>query len=557
MRKTLLSGVSLLGILAANAQTLQQTVSLSTGVFDTYNTTLGTWDIPVTNPDDTWKVRLPLSINPSGAFSPAFVTTGRVPGMSPTSPWDHYHHIARGVYVLAPRVHLNPPSYSDAVYGDINTNEGAPEEYLYRMTFNFDKTCNTNVSSVSIDANLLTGDGITGIYLNGHPLPLPVYPQIYPPSNYPSTDYLNIEDAWNAPKFSNGLMPYPGCGASSPFPPTSNGTCINPVSIPVNPGFLANGNNVIVITMNPALGAPTFNSVNGPSASSRNSKALMIDAKLEIFYTQGANIFNVWGNNLIASNQSTTINVSINNGPPSNYLLHIPALGYSGQPNGIITVTAAPPVSTTYTIYLTNLTTGCVDKVRWPITVLNTSTGWVSVDPNNSTEMVCPGTTGVINTVLNDAAPDGYTTRIAKDYFSTPFYEGSPNAEVAVNPEETTEYIIRTTDPNGVEQITSFVVELLPAEICHDNFRAQQGSGIKDAGFSVSPNPGNGLLQLTVTNTNPKTIQVYDALGKLVFEKKNTTEKSTAIDITSQPKGVYLVKVTDGTTVSAERIIKQ
>lgn len=556
MKKTFLSGLALLGILSADAQVQQQTVNLSTGIFDNYNTVLNTWDIPVTSPDDTWKVILPSSVNPSAAHTPAYVTTGREPNfMSPNNPWDTYNYISPGVRVLAPAIYLNPPAYSGQADGDIKQASFSGQT-LYRMTFEFQKTCNTVINNAQIDVNLLTGDGITNISLNGFTLPLPVYPQIFP-SNIPSTNYLNIDDAWEAPSSGNWKNRYPTCGPPTPFPYSPYSSCINPVTIPVNPGFLANGTNVIVITMDNTL--PSWSPTGVPTSTGRKIQALMIDAKLEISYTQGPQMLYVSGPGSTMANQSTPINITVAGTPASNYLVQVPAVNYTGT--GSATVNVAPPVSTTYTIYMTNLTTGCVDKVRWPITVSNPRAGSVSVNSNNSTDLICPGTSGVIALELSSGVPDDYSTRIYKGFSEELVYEGPPAGNVELSPEETTEYVIKTIDPFGDEQITSFEMKVLPAGICDQGNRSQQTlqpeESTTQSSFSISPNPGNGLVQLTVTNSNPKTIEVFDVLGKRVFEKNNITEMQSVIDITAQPKGVYLVKITDGTSVTAKRIIKE
>lgn len=58
----------------------------------------------------------------------------------------------------------------------------------------------------------------------------------------------------------------------------------------------------------------------------------------------------------------------------------------------------------------------------------------------------------------------------------------------------------------------------------------------------IYPNPGNGNFNIDF-NGSASSLEVYDVMGKNVFSKNNITNK-TAIDLSSQPKGIYFVKIT-------------
>jgi hypothetical protein len=74
---------------------------------------------------------------------------------------------------------------------------------------------------------------------------------------------------------------------------------------------------------------------------------------------------------------------------------------------------------------------------------------------------------------------------------------------------------------------------------------------------SVYPNPNNGSFEVGLESDQEKSIRVYDLLGTLVFEKLNTTERKTGIDITSQAKGVYFVHILYGNTLKVEKVINK
>jgi hypothetical protein len=75
--------------------------------------------------------------------------------------------------------------------------------------------------------------------------------------------------------------------------------------------------------------------------------------------------------------------------------------------------------------------------------------------------------------------------------------------------------------------------------------------------FTISPNPGNGLLNFTFVNDDMKSIFIYDVMGKNIFNKENIKETGLKIDITNQPKGIYLVKIISGQEVISKKIVIQ
>ncbi|MBC7864882.1 MAG: T9SS type A sorting domain-containing protein [Bacteroidia bacterium] len=85
----------------------------------------------------------------------------------------------------------------------------------------------------------------------------------------------------------------------------------------------------------------------------------------------------------------------------------------------------------------------------------------------------------------------------------------------------------------------------------NENEEMQQNS------IRVYPNPNNGSFTLAVNSEEEKNIFVYDVMGKLVFQKMKVMDRIQAIDISNQPKGIYLVKVQSGNTMMTEKIIKE
>ena len=79
----------------------------------------------------------------------------------------------------------------------------------------------------------------------------------------------------------------------------------------------------------------------------------------------------------------------------------------------------------------------------------------------------------------------------------------------------------------------------------------------KQQEFIIFPNPNNGVFNIKVNDIKKGLlIQVYDLVGKEVFSSKMKNTKQQ-IDISNQPKGIYLVKVTIGDKVYNEKIVYQ
>ena len=77
--------------------------------------------------------------------------------------------------------------------------------------------------------------------------------------------------------------------------------------------------------------------------------------------------------------------------------------------------------------------------------------------------------------------------------------------------------------------------------------------------FQIYPNPTEGKLTVTVptlkNGEGSQTIEVYHLLGNLILRKKVSAGEKVSLDLTNQPKGVYLIKHITLHRVTVERII--
>ncbi len=77
--------------------------------------------------------------------------------------------------------------------------------------------------------------------------------------------------------------------------------------------------------------------------------------------------------------------------------------------------------------------------------------------------------------------------------------------------------------------------------------------------FGVYPNPTNGMINVSLANTEIKTfeISVVDLPGKTVLSKKVNSPKSgiETIDLSSLPNGIYILKLKSDKGIAGERIV--
>jgi hypothetical protein len=122
-------------------------------------------------------------------------------------------------------------------------------------------------------------------------------------------------------------------------------------------------------------------------------------------------------------------------------------------------------------------------------------------------------------------------------------YEGGPgvyNARVLLSAIEATVY-------------TNACEFTAPAKMNAAGIASFAGS----AAFTVIPNPNNGSFTLDLLNEEVKDVVVYDMLGKAVYAIKATAAQTLDIDISSLPKGMYVVKVSGNGTIQTKKVITQ
>jgi hypothetical protein len=64
-----------------------------------------------------------------------------------------------------------------------------------------------------------------------------------------------------------------------------------------------------------------------------------------------------------------------------------------------------------------------------------------------------------------------------------------------------------------------------------------------DENIVVSPNPSNGIFSLLNPDKKEITVEVVNALGQVVFEKRIIKDSSAPIDLKERSRGMYFIKL--------------
>lgn len=196
------------------------------------------------------------------------------------------------------------------------------------------------------------------------------------------------------------------------------------------------------------------------------------------------------------------------------------------------TEVVTPSSNTTYTV--TGETSGC------------SSTGTVSVDVNAIPTVVALAS----QTVLCDDGSTGAAVLTAStSATSYTWSEGSTTMSISVTPTVTTDYTV-TVDELGCTNTATVSVMVTTC------------TGIKEHiadGISIFPNPNNGLVTISINAnfSSNTTLEVYDAIGKLVI-KETLSNEETTINTSKLTDGIYIYKIINNNKeAKVGRMIKQ
>ncbi|MGD1842477.1 MAG: T9SS type A sorting domain-containing protein [Thermonemataceae bacterium] len=135
-----------------------------------------------------------------------------------------------------------------------------------------------------------------------------------------------------------------------------------------------------------------------------------------------------------------------------------------------------------------------------------------------------------------------------------------------------TDYIVAS---NTITANANVTYEASGRVVMTSGFRAEKGSYFKASpieqstrhslenltshlvrSLEVYPNPSQGVFFINLPRNNQqKQISIYDALGQIVDAPVVNEDQTLSIDMSDQPKGVYLIKVVQHQQVFTKRLV--
>lgn len=91
---------------------------------------------------------------------------------------------------------------------------------------------------------------------------------------------------------------------------------------------------------------------------------------------------------------------------------------------------------------------------------------------------------------------------------------------------------------------------------CKEGLPAGEAGEMIENEINIYPNPATKYITIETNNNEPKSVILYDALGKVV-DDISTNENSIIIDVKNLPAGIYIVKIKNGNSIITQNFVKQ
>jgi hypothetical protein len=216
-------------------------------------------------------------------------------------------------------------------------------------------------------------------------------------------------------------------------------------------------------------------------------------------------------------------------------------------------VVVSPAVTTTYTVTGTSAS-GCIDTAVITVPVYPAVTANAGLN-----DTTCCGTIYYLGGLSGSAS--GGTPPYSYSWSPTTNFIGCTNC---ANPpvmscsgsSVTITYTLTVTDANGCTGTSTVSVSYNYCRLANPNASQASGAAIEDD-MSITPNPTNGNFVIAFPNAIAHDVQIVNLLGEVVYSKTADAGTSLSIDLSVQPKGIYLVKCREGDRVYVQQIIIQ
>jgi hypothetical protein len=103
----------------------------------------------------------------------------------------------------------------------------------------------------------------------------------------------------------------------------------------------------------------------------------------------------------------------------------------------------------------------------------------------------------------------------------------------------------------------SAILDDCESEIVEIEFTTTTGISELEDGFMVYPNPTRGELKVESGDLRVESVEIFDVLGKKVFEQKENLTILRSYDLTVLPPGIYFVRIQTENNAVTRKIVKQ
>jgi hypothetical protein len=116
---------------------------------------------------------------------------------------------------------------------------------------------------------------------------------------------------------------------------------------------------------------------------------------------------------------------------------------------------------------------------------------------------------------------------------------------------------------NSNTYVTGFVPENVSEIVCDNSIFAKNRYGAlgieqeASSNFKLYPNPVSEVLSIESKTDEPTDIQIFNSLGVLVFTQTSNASSEINLNLSSFPKGVYIVNLTTENQTKSEKIVVQ
>jgi hypothetical protein len=109
--------------------------------------------------------------------------------------------------------------------------------------------------------------------------------------------------------------------------------------------------------------------------------------------------------------------------------------------------------------------------------------------------------------------------------------------------------------------VTGFVPDNVSEIACDNTIFARNRYGVvgmeqqSALNFKVYPNPVSDVLNIETSSNGPVQVQIFNAMGELVYDKNSTSLSRMNVDMSSLSPGLYMVNLTEGKQTVSEKIL--